>query len=296
MARICFLGTPEESAVCLRALVAAGHEVALVVTGKEARRGRRAVPSSTPVRALAEALLLPTTSELGDVTRAEAELGVVVAYGRLIPVGVLEALPMVNVHFSLLPRWRGAAPVERAILAGDEETGVSLMRVEEGLDTGAIYASRSTPIGPDETAAELRARLAELGAALLVEQLASGLGVPRAQSGVASYAAKLSPGELRLDFTAAALFLVRLVRVGRAWTTFRGRRLLVHRAHALPGDSTGYPPGTLTRAGVATGEGWFVPEVVQESGRGRLAFTAWQQGARLQDGEMLGASPPETSG
>jgi methionyl-tRNA formyltransferase len=137
------------------------------------------------------------THKPADVVSSGAELGVVVAYGRLVKPDVLAAVPMVNVHFSLLPRWRGAAPVERAILAGDPETGVCLMELEEGLDTGPVYARAVTAIGPDETADDLRRRLGEIGTELLLENLAVGLGEPEPQIGEPTYAAKISTPRLR---------------------------------------------------------------------------------------------------
>ena len=136
--RLVYLGTPEMAVPPLRALVAAGHDVALVITRADRRRGRGGATSPSPVKAAAVELGVPVSHDVDDVLTAGAELGVVVAFGRIIKPHVLAALPMVNVHFSLLPRWRGAAPVERALLAGDTETGVCIMDVEEGLDTGGV--------------------------------------------------------------------------------------------------------------------------------------------------------------
>ena len=221
MARLVFLGTPEAAAAPLRTLVDAGHDVALVVSRADKRRGRGGGLQPSPVKQAALELGLPVTDSLGDAPGAGAELGVVVAYGRIIPVAVLEELPMVNLHFSMLPRWRGAAPVERAILEGDAETGVCLMAVEAGLDTGGIYAEDTTEIRDDETADELRTRLVALGCRLLEKHLADGLHglpVPRDQVGTPTYAEKIRPGELELDWERAAVELHRVVRVGRAWT------------------------------------------------------------------------------
>jgi hypothetical protein len=174
--------------VALRALASAGHEVAVAVTRPDKRRGRGAQSSPTPVKLAAAELAIPVSHDVASVTTARAELGVVVAYGRLIKADVLAAVPMVNLHFSLLPRWRGAAPVERAILAGDAVTGVCLMAVEEELDTGAVYRRAEAPIGPDETADELTARLARIGSGLLVAALEEGLGEPVPQEGEPTYA------------------------------------------------------------------------------------------------------------
>ena len=180
---------------------------------------------------------LEVTDSLDDVPAVGAELGVVVAYGRIIPVSVLDRLPMVNLHFSLLPRWRGAAPVERAILEGDAETGVCLMAVEAGLDTGGVYAELATEIGEEETADELRARLVAMGCRLLIDCLGDGLGglpVPRDQEGEPSYAEKILPGELELRWDQEGVRIRRVVRLGRAWTTFRGRRLHLLAATGAP--------------------------------------------------------------
>jgi len=138
--RLVYLGTPDMAVPPLRALHDAGHDIALVVSGADKRRGRGGATSPSPVKAVALELGLPVTADPDDVLAVAADLGVVVAYGRIIRPHVLAHLPMVNLHFSLLPRWRGAAPVERAILAGDDRTGVCVMAVEETLDTGGVYA------------------------------------------------------------------------------------------------------------------------------------------------------------
>ena len=157
--RLVYLGTPEAAVPPLRALVDAGHEVALVVTQPDKRRSRGGRSDPSPVKAAALELGLPLVTPekarevVDDVAASGAEAGVVVAFGQLLPTALLEALPLgfVNVHFSLLPRWRGAAPVERALLAGDEETGVCLMQIEAGLDTGPVFACDRVPIDPSAT-------------------------------------------------------------------------------------------------------------------------------------------------
>ena len=162
-----------------------------------------------------------------------------VAYGRIIPARLLEQIPMVNLHFSLLPRWRGAAPVERAILAGDHETGVCLMKVEEGLDTGPVYAVRTVPLDDDITLAALRAELVAVASALVVDALAggvAGLPDPVPQEGEVTMADKISKEDLHLDWTRPAVELKRVVRLGRAWTTFRGKRLTVLDVALGPGE------------------------------------------------------------
>jgi methionyl-tRNA formyltransferase len=252
--------------------------VALVVTRPEKRRGRGGTTSPTPVAQAAAELGLAVTSDIGQVRTCGAELGVVVAYGRIIKPDVLAAVPMVNIHFSLLPRWRGAAPVERAILAGDEVTGVCLMEVEEGLDTGGVYRRREVPIEAGETARQLTARLAGVGAELLVEALAEGLGAPVPQEGEVTYAEKIGVEDLHLDWTREARELHRVVRVGRAWTTWNGRRLLVLDA-SPEGEAPAGPPGAVTGEVVATGAGGLRLLVVQPEGKKAMAASEWRRGA-----------------
>jgi methionyl-tRNA formyltransferase len=206
-------------------------------------------------------------------------LGVVVAFGRLVKPHVLEAVPMVNLHFSLLPRWRGAAPVERAILAGDDRTGVDLMAVEEGLDTGGIYRRAEVPIGPDDTLEELRGVLVAEGTRLLLTALREGLGDATPQIGDATYADKLTVDDHRLDWTCPAADIHRRVRLGNAWTTHGGRRLKVWRT-AVP------PRGDGPR--VRAGDGEVELLEVQPEGKGRMAATAWARGARWTPSDPLG--------
>jgi methionyl-tRNA formyltransferase len=267
--RLVFLGTPQSAVPPLEALHEAGFDIALVVTRPDARRGRGVTTTPSPVKEAAERLGVPVSHSVDDVLEAGADLGVVVAYGRLIRRPVLERLAFVNVHFSLLPRWRGAAPVERAILAGDPETGVCLMALEEGLDTGPVYASEAVKIGSDTTADALRAQLVEVGTAMLIRELTAGLGEPVPQVGEPTYAAKVDAEELHIDWGRSAVELARLVRVGGAWTTFRGSRLRILRATVE--DDT------------------LVPSEVQPEGKAAMSFTAWRNGARVQPGERLGS-------
>lgn len=285
--RLAYLGSPADAVPPLRALVAAGHDVRLVVTQPDRKRGRGGSLVPTPVKTAAEELGLPVAHRVDDLLGADAELGVVVAFGRLVRPHVLDALPMVNLHYSDLPRWRGAAPVERAILAGDTSTAVCLMRLEEGLDTGPVHARRTVAIGPDETAAELRARLTTIGTDLLVSALAGPLPPAQPQQGEPTYAAKLDAAELRLDWERPGAELHRVVRVGRAWTTFRGRRLLVHRGR-LAGPVP-LPPGAVDGVVVGTGDGTGLELVeVQPEGKPTLAAAAWRNGARPSPDERLG--------
>jgi methionyl-tRNA formyltransferase len=263
-----------------RGLVAAGFDVPLVVSGADRRRGRGSATSPSPVKAAALELGLPVTDRVDDVLDVSADLGVVVAYGRLVRPHVLAEVPMVNLHFSLLPRWRGAAPVERALLAGDDETGVCLMQLEEGLDTGPVYGCERVAIGPEETLDELRSRLVDVGTDLLLRSLREGLGAPAPQEGEVTYAAKLDPAELRLDWSRPAAELHRVVRLGRAWTTFRGARMRVLRARVVDG-------GDLPSAVMPAGEGALELVEVQPEGKRPMAASAWLAGARPQPGERL---------
>lgn len=256
--RLVFLGSPEAAVPSLEALVAAGYDIALVVTQPDRRRGRGGDVVPTPVKAAALQHGLTVTDRIDDVLDTGAELGVVVAYGKIIKPHILNALPMVNVHFSLLPRWRGAAPVERAILAGDTKTGVCLMRVDVGLDTGDVFARHEVDIDDDISATDLTARLADVGAGLLVTKLRDGLGDGEPQQGEPTYASKIDPSELQLDLTKPARELVRVVRLGRAWTTANGKRLIVWRARDV--------------------EGRFEPIEVQPEGKGRMRAEDWLRG------------------
>jgi methionyl-tRNA formyltransferase len=286
---LAFLGTPEVAVAPLRALNAAGHEIRLVVSRADKRRGRGASLVPSPVKQTALSLGLPVTSSVEDVIRSGATLGVVVAFGRIIKPPVLAAVPMINLHFSLLPRWRGAAPVERAILAGDTLTGVCVMTLEEGLDTGPIHACEPVDIGPEETLSELRSRLVVVGTRLLVEQVGGGLSPAVPQSGEPSYAAKLEPEELHLDWTSGATQLERVVRLERAWTTWRGKRLRVGRARAIPTAVGAGPPGTLDGLLVSTGDGVLELIEVQPEGKPPMPAAPWRNGARPAPGECLGS-------
>ena len=284
--RLVFLGTPQESVPFLEALTEAGFDVALVVTQPDKRRGRRAEPTPSPIKAAAQELGIPVSHEVDDVLDADADLGVVVAFGQIIKPHILNRLAMVNVHFSLLPRWRGAAPVERAILAGDEVTGVCLMEVAEGLDTGRVYRRVEVPIAADATAQGLRAELVDAAVPMLVGALQNGLGWPEPQHGEPVYAAKLTRDELRLDWTQPAEFLHRQVRVGGTWTTWRGKTLKVWAAQPAKGSQ---PPGELHGDLVGTGDGLLRLREVQPEGKSRQPTEDWLRGARPVPGDRLGS-------
>ena len=274
--RLVFFGTPAAAVTPFEALLAAGFDVPLVVTQPDRRRGRGTATDPSPVKraALLHGVDVVTPDRARDAIDAiratRAERGVVVAYGQLLPPALLTAFPkgLVNLHYSLLPRWRGAAPVERAVLAGDTETGVCVMDVEEGLDTGAVYAREVVPIAPDETAGELHRHLNAVGAELLAETLLDiDTITPEPQVGEPTYAQKLTVDEFRLDLGRPATELVRLVRAGNprpgAWLELDGARLKVWRAHADGGR--------------------FVPDEVQPAGKQAMSYTAWAAGHRDTD-------------
>jgi methionyl-tRNA formyltransferase len=275
----------------LQALAGAGHDIVLCVTRPDKRRGRGGGATPSPVKEAARALGIPVSHDLADLSDSGAELAVVVAYGRIIPAALLAELPMVNLHFSLLPRWRGAAPVERAILAGDRETGVCLMKVEEGLDTGPVYAARAVPIDDEVTLDDLRTRLVEVASALTVETLADGrrgLPEPRPQQGEPTIATKITKEDLHLDWKAPATQLKRVVRLGHAWTTFRGRRLNVLAADVVDAPDDRMRSGALRGAVVMTGEGALELQRVQPESRSPMSADEWLRGVRPAEGERLG--------
>ena len=294
--KLVFFGTPADAVPALEALHAAEHEIALVVTQPDTRRGRGSDESPSPVREAAEALGIPVLTPqksqevVDDVAASGAEVGVVVAFGQLLPPALLEAVPhgFVNVHFSLLPRWRGAAPVERAVLAGDRETGVCIMALEAGLDTGPVYARERTPIGSSETAGELRTRLVGLGTDLLVDTLPRvPTARPEPQSGEPTYADKLTVEEFELDWEQSAEDLARVVRAGNprpgAWTTDHGGRLKVWRVRALSACIDAEPGTVFGHTRVATGEGALELVEVQPEGRRAMDANAWLAGRRAPD-------------
>ena len=274
--RIVYFGTPSDAVPPLRALVEAGHDLAFVVTQPDRRRSRGAGDDPSPVKRAASELglrvLTPDKAReiVDDVAASRAQFGVVVAFGQLLPTALLNAIPygFVNMHFSLLPRWRGAAPVERAILAGDAETGVCLMQIEAGLDTGPVYTSTRVSIGLAETAGELHMRLVDAGTELLLAELPRLPEMtPVLQSGEVTYADKLTVDEFRLDLRRPATELARIVRAGNprpgAWFTLGGRRIKVWRAHESP-------------------DGTLVLDEVQPEGKRAMDAAAWRAGLRAE--------------
>lgn len=291
--RIAFLGTPADAVPTLHALVDAGHDVAVVVTqpDRRRRRGPGSDPSPVKVAALERGLLVRTperAKEVADELGAlGVELGVVVAFGQLLPQSLLDIPPhgFINLHFSLLPRWRGAAPVERALLAGDRETGVDIMALEAGLDTGPVFATRVVPIRDDDTAGTLHARLVDEGTRLLVETLPNIPGaVPTAQTGEPTYAEKLTTEEFRLDPQRPASELARLVRAGNprpgAWMRVNGTRVKVWSAHP---ETHGVPLGHFIEGCLGTADGSLALDEVQPEGKRRMPVDAWLAGMRHRE-------------
>jgi len=307
--RLAFLGTPEFAVPTLRALLDAGHEVACVYTQppRKAGRGHKERPSPVQAEAESRGIAVRTPESLKDeaVQRAFAELkldaAVVVAYGLILPPAILEAprLGCLNVHASLLPRWRGAAPIQRAILAGDAETGVTIMRMDEGLDTGPILDQARTPIDTDTDAGMLHDTLAEMGAKVLVptlERLDAGEIEPQPQPETgATYADKLSPDDRRIDWTRPAIELERLIRAfapkpGAITTLPDGETLKVLRARVAPAAASGTKPGTVVDASAFTvtcGLGTLRLTRVQRGGKSPMDAEAFLRGYPLERGSVL---------
>ena len=289
-----YLGTPALAVPPLQALVDDGRDVALVVTRPDKRRGRGGDLQPSPVKAAALELGIPVSHDVDDILSVGAELGVVVAFGEILKDHVIDAVPLVNLHFSLLPRWRGAAPVERAILAGDEHTGVCLMEVVSELDAGAVYARTECWVHPDVTLDELRDELVDLGSSLLLDALAEGFGEPVPQAGDVTYAKKIRPEEREIDWSRPAIEIHRQVRVGGAWTTFRSKRLKVHRTCLVESPpAPAVAVGDVEHAGgevvVGAGDGPVALVEVQPEGKGHQDASAWFNGAHWTDGDRLGA-------
>jgi methionyl-tRNA formyltransferase len=303
--RLAFMGTPDFSVPILGALRAAGHEVVCVYSQPPRPAGRGHKPQPSPVQRAAEDAGIPVRTP-AKLSAEEAEsfraLGldaaVVAAYGLILPKAVLAAprLGCLNVHASLLPRWRGAAPIQRAILAGNSETGVTIMQMDEGLDTGPMLLCETVPIGPETTASSLHDALAELGARLIVPALegrAAGTLIPRPQpaEGV-TYARKLGRDEGRLDWSRPAAQLARAVRALNpapgVWFEHAGERIKVLAADAIE-DGDGAVPGTILDDAltVACGIGALRLTRLQRAGRGPMAAADLLRGYALPRGTRL---------
>ena len=287
--RLVYFGTPALSVAPLVALHEAGFEIELVVSAEDKRRGRGATMMPSPVKRAALDLGLAVTAASDDVLATSAEAAVVVAYGRLIKPHLLARMPMVNLHVSLLPRWRGAAPIERAILAGDERTGVCVMEVAEALDSGGVYAVAETDVD-HKTCEELRRELVGRGTELLIDVLHRGLGSPEPQRGEVTYASKIDPRERRLDWTLPAVQLDRVVRIGGAWTTFRGRRLKVIEALDVDvGPLEALPPvGGIVGESIGTSHRMLRLVTVQPEGKAPMPVRDWLNGTRPTTEDRLG--------
>lgn len=305
--RVVFAGTPEFAVPALQALQQAGHALPLVLTQPDRPSGRGLGPTPSAVKRAAEALGLPIfqPTTLKDpavearLRAAHPEVLVVAAYGLILPQAVLD-LPLrgaLNIHASLLPRWRGAAPIERAILAGDSETGVCIMQMDAGLDTGPVLLQAETPIGPEDTAGALHDRLATLGAALLLDAL-RGIGegtvspVPQSAQGV-TYAAKIEKSEARVDWTRSAREIDRQVRAFNpspgAIARIRDTELKIW--HAVLRSDSG-TPGSILRIDaegivVACGAESLVLSELQRAGGRRLGAAALLRGFPLSVGERF---------
>ena len=285
--RVIFMGTPDFSVPALEALVAAGHEIAAVYSQPPRPAGRGQKPRPSPVEARAEALGLPVRhpvnfrdeADLAAFEALAADVAVVVAYGLILPQRLLDAprYGCLNIHASLLPRWRGAAPIHRAILAGDAMTGISLMQMEAGLDTGPVLLKRETAIGAEETTAMLHNRLAELGGEAIVEALADIAAFrPTAQptDGV-TYAAKIDKAEARIDWTEPAVEIDRKIRglapFPGAWCELDGERLKLLASRLARGAGV---PGTVIGPDLTIACGSGAIEVTRVQRQGKAAMTA----------------------
>ena len=300
--RVVFMGTPEFSVPVLEALVDAGHEIAAVYCQPPRKAGRGQNLRPSPVQARAQAMGLEVRhpvrlrdpADQADFAALGADVAVVVAYGLILPQAVLDAPARgcLNIHASLLPRWRGAAPIQRAIMAGDAETGVCIMQMEAGLDTGPVLLRRATPVGAGETAGDLHDRLSALGAGAVVDALArlDDL-VPEAQPehGV-TYAEKIDKAEARVDWTAPAAQIDRKIRglspFPGAWTEVAGKRVKLLRSRVAEG--TGVPGTVLDGFTIAAGDGAVEIVQVQPEGKGPMFTQDWLRGARIAPGDRVG--------
>ncbi|MGH8218355.1 MAG: methionyl-tRNA formyltransferase [Steroidobacteraceae bacterium] len=314
--RIVFAGTPEFAVPALRALAQSDHEIVGVLTRPDRPRGRGRQIAASPVKEAALAYGFPicqpatlaTVEERAELERWRPQLLVVVAYGLILPPAVLALPPLgcLNIHASLLPRWRGAAPIQRAILAGDAETGISIMQMDAGLDTGPVLLERRIPIDRTAMSGTLHERLASLGAEALLEalgEIAAGAARPRAQPAEgATYAAKISKSEALIDWTVPARAIERQVRAFNPWpgaqTRLAGEPLRILAAYAeesagpaASGAVAPAEPGTLASAEPGTIAAIRRDAIVVDCGVGRLALTEVQRPGRkpLRTAEFVNA-------
>ena len=301
--RIVFMGTPDFSVAALDALMEAGHEIAAVYTQPPRPAGRGQKPRPSPVQSRAETLGLTVRSprsfrdpaDIDELAALRADVAVVVAYGLILPQAVLDAPARgcLNIHASLLPRWRGAAPIQRAIMAGDAETGICVMRMEAGLDTGPVLLREAIPIGPSDTAGTLHDALATLGGRLIVEaleRLDKLAPIPQPETGI-TYAAKINKAEARIDWTRPASEIDRHIRglspFPGAWCEMDGVRVKLLLSEVAECEGA---PGTRLENGltIACGTGAVRLLRLQRSGKGPLGAADFLRGASAGVGTALG--------
>ena len=305
--RLAFMGTPDFAVPALQALVDAGHRIVRVYSQPPRPAGRGRTQRPSPVHAAAEALGLAVAAPerfrdahvLAEFTALKLDAAVVVAYGQILPQAVLDApkLGCLNLHASLLPRWRGAAPIQRAIMAGDSATGVCVMQMEAGLDTGPVLARKATPIGPEDTAKTVHDRLAGIGAPLMVETLAALAAgevsaTPQPATGV-TIAAKIDKAEARVDWTRNAAALGAQIRglspFPGAWCEIGDERVKLLMARPEAGTPGGAPGEVLDdRLLVACGAGAVRLLSLQRAGKGAMDAGAFLQGFPVPCGARLG--------
>ena len=302
--KILFAGTPVFAAAALEALLLAGHQVPLVLTQPDRPAGRGLKPQASAVKqlalsmqlAVAQPISLKDEAVIAQLAAVGADAMVVAAYGLILPKSVLDLprLGCLNIHASLLPRWRGAAPIQRAILAGDHETGVTIMQMDAGLDTGAMLLKQVIPIADDDTAQTLHDKLAMLGAQLIVRGLHELPAAVAQDPAQASYAEKITKAEARIEWARPAEELARAIRAYNpmpgAYTTWQGQPLKLWRAEATAAAPA--IPGTVLQADaqgivVATGDGALLLHELQRAGSKRLAASSFLAGAKLHPGDRL---------
>jgi methionyl-tRNA formyltransferase len=307
--RVAFAGTPPFAARALEAVAGAGHEIVLVLTRPDSAAGRGLNVAASAVGQLAarEGMDVSKPRSLREalswepIARAAPDVMVVAAYGLILPPEVLAIarLGCLNIHASLLPRWRGAAPIQRAILAGDARSGVAIMRMDEGLDTGPVLLEKGIDLAPRETGGSLTARLAELGAHAIVEALdgIERLAAKRQDNALATYAAKIGKPEALIDWHRPAIEIDRLVRAfdpaPGAYARWAGESLKVWAAD--PENARG-EPGTVLEASngrlvIAAGEGALALTTIQKPGGKRLSSAEFLRGTRLLPGTRLETAP-----
>lgn len=299
--RILFAGTPETAVPSLRRLVADGHDVAAVLTRAPAPAGRKHKLVQSAVHDAAEALGLPvmTPRTLKDaevqanIRDAAVEAVAVVAYGLIIPKPLLD-IEWINLHFSLLPAWRGAAPVQYSLWHGDEITGASTFRIEEGLDTGPVYGTLTEEIRPGDTSGELLARLSTSGAELLSRTFAlveAGKATPQPQSGASTYAPMIHPRDAQVDWTHPAVAIDRQIRAHTPdpgpWTVLEGARVKLGPVTLAP-EIADLAPGQIRDGLVGTGSHAVALGAVAPAGKRAMPAADWLRGARLAEGTRFG--------